>query len=119
MDLDVQVNPKKGATNLAGYSASKWAINGLTKTVALEVGQQNIRVNSICPGMTITPAIEHWFNEVPEQAEAFKASLSAGRVATPEDQANAAVYLCSHQASYVNGVTLTVDGGGVAGKLKR
>jgi NAD(P)-dependent dehydrogenase (short-subunit alcohol dehydrogenase family) len=109
----------EGAPNLAGYSASKWAINGLTKTVALEVGQQNIRVNSICPGMTITPAIEHWFNEVPEQAEAFKASLPAGRVATPEEQANAAVYLCSHQASYVNGVTLAVDGGGVAGKLQK
>ena len=109
----------EGAPNLSGYSASKWAVNGLTKTVALEVGQQNIRVNSICPGMTLTPAVEHWFKEVPEQAEAFKASLPLGRVATPEEQANAAVYLCSDMAAYVNGVTLAIDGGGVAGKMDK
>ncbi|WP_050615185.1 SDR family NAD(P)-dependent oxidoreductase [Bacillus testis] len=109
----------QGMPNLAAYSASKWGINGLTKTVALEYGQKGIRVNSICPGMTLTPAIEYWFSTAPEQAKAVEASLPSGKIATPEDQGNAAVFLCSDFAKQINGVTLPVDGGGVAGKLEK
>jgi len=100
-----------GAPNLAMMSASKWAINGLTKAVALEYGKKGIRVNSICPGMTITAAVEHWMKDAPEQAAAFEDKIPMGRMGRPEEQANAAVWLCSDQASYITGVNLAIDGG--------
>lgn len=100
-----------GAPNLAMMSASKWAINGLTKAVALEYGKKGIRVNSICPGMTITAAVEHWMKDAPEQSAAFEEKIPMGRMGLPEEQANAAVWLCSDQASYITGVNLAIDGG--------
>lgn len=103
-----------GVYGLSPYSSSKWGVNGLTKSVALEYGKQGIRVNSICPGMTLTPAVEAWSKEVPEQAEATKNAIPLGRLGKPEDQANAAVWLCSDQASYITGVNLPVDGGQTA-----
>jgi NAD(P)-dependent dehydrogenase (short-subunit alcohol dehydrogenase family) len=109
----------EGVPNMVPYVASKWAINGLTKSAALEYGQKGIRVNSICPGMTLTPAIASWFAAAPEQAEAVKASIPSGSLATPEDQGNAAVFLCSDLAAQISGVTLPVDGGFVAGKLQK
>lgn len=84
-----------GIANLSPYSASKFAVNGLTKSAALEYGKKGIRMNAICPGMTLTPAIEYWLGIVPEQANAGKESIPTGQVATPEDQGNAAVFLCS------------------------
>lgn len=103
-----------GAENMAGYSASKWAVNGLTKSIALEYGKQGIRINSICPGMTLTPAVEKWSQEAPEQAEYIKSNIPLGRIGKPEDQANAAVWLCSDKAAYITGVNLPVDGGHTA-----
>lgn len=103
-----------GVENMAGYSASKWAVNGLTKSIALEYGKQGIRVNSICPGMTLTPAVEKWSQEAPEQAEYVKNDIPLGKIGTPEDQANAAVWLCSDKAAYITGVNLAVDGGETA-----
>lgn len=108
----------EGVPNMADYVASKFGINGMTKTVALEYGQKGIRVNSICPGMTLTPAVEGWFEAAPDQAAAVKASLPSGDLATPEDQGNAAVFLCSDMARQISGVTLPVDGGFVAGKMQ-
>jgi len=103
-----------GVYGLAAYSAAKWAVNGLTKTVALEYGKQGIRVNSICPGTTRTAAIERWFKEVPEQAAQVEASIPLGRIGEAEEQANAAVWLCSDKASYITGVNLPIDGGTTA-----
>lgn len=103
-----------GSENLATYSAAKWAVNGLTKSVALEYGKKGIRVNSICPGMTMTAAVEYWMNESPEQAAAMEDSIPMGRVGTAQEQANAALWLCSDQSSYVTGVNLAVDGGQTA-----
>lgn len=103
-----------GSENLATYSAAKWAVNGLTKSVALEYGKKGIRVNSICPGMTMTAAVEHWMKEVPEQAAYVENDIPLGRIGQPEEQANAAVWLCSDKASYITGVNLPVDGGQVA-----
>ncbi len=99
---------------MAGYSSSKWAVNGLTKSVALEYGKQGIRVNSICPGMTLTSAVEQWEKGAPEQAEQVKQAIPIGRIGKPEDQANAAVWLCSDKAAYITGVNLPVDGGQTA-----
>src|SRR5699024_4948119 len=60
-----------GATlGLSPYVSSKWGVNGLTKTAALEYAGQNIRVNSFCPGMTKTDAVAQWAKEVPDQAKA-------------------------------------------------
>ncbi|MGH8879882.1 MAG: SDR family NAD(P)-dependent oxidoreductase, partial [Stackebrandtia sp.] len=70
-----------------------------------------IRVNAICPGTTSTPAIDSWFAEVPEQAERVEANIPLGRVGTPEDQAQGALWLCGDQSSYVTGVALPIDGG--------
>lgn len=100
-----------GAPNLAMMSASKWAVNGLTKAVALEYGKKGIRVNSICPGMTITAAVEQWMKDAPEQSAAFEEKIPLGRMGQAEEQANAAVWLCSDQASYITGVNLAIDGG--------
>lgn len=103
-----------GSENLATYSAAKWAVNGLTKSVALEYAKHGIRVNSICPGMTLTGAVEQWAKEVPEQAKFVENDIPLGRLGEPEDQANAAVFLCSEKAAYITGINLAVDGGQTA-----
>lgn len=103
-----------GSENLATYSAAKWAVNGLTKSVALEYAKHGIRVNSICPGMTLTGAVEQWAKEVPEQAKFVENDIPLGRLGKPEDQANAAVFLCSEKAAYITGINLAVDGGQTA-----
>ncbi len=95
----------------SAYSAAKTGVNGLTKSVALEFGKENIRVNSICPGMTMTPAIDEWMKDDPEEAKKLQANVPMGKLGTPEDQANAAVWLCSNRSAYVSGVTFSVDGG--------
>lgn len=95
----------------SAYSAAKFGVNGLTKTAALEYASQGIRVNSICPGMTMTPAVSKWMEEAPEEAEGLKNSVPMKRLGQPEDQANAVVWLCSDRASYITGISLSVDGG--------
>lgn len=109
----------EGAPNMAPYTASKFGIVGLTKSVALEYGQQGIRINAIAPGSTLTPALEQWAERAPEQYEAVLQGLPSGRMATPEDQANAAMFLCSNLATNISGVILPVDGGFVAGKMQQ
>ncbi|GAB4073825.1 SDR family oxidoreductase [Barrientosiimonas marina] len=103
-----------GTPGLAAYTSAKWGVNGLTKTVALESGKEGVRVNSICPGMTRTASVDSWSSESPEQAKEFEASIPIGHMGTPEDQANAAVFLCSDKAAYITGVNLPVDGGETA-----
>lgn len=103
-----------GSENLATYSAAKWAVNGLTKSVALEYAKQGIRINSFCPGMTLTPAVEAWAKEVPEQAKYVENDIPMGRMGRPEEQAQVAVWLCSDRSSYITGVNLAVDGGQTA-----
>lgn len=100
-----------GESGMAAYTSSKWGVNGLTKTVALETGKYGIRVNSICPGMTKTVSVERWAKESPDQARRQEQSIPLGRMGTPEDQANAAVWLCSDKAAFITGVNLPVDGG--------
>lgn len=109
----------EGVPNMAGYVASKHGISGLTKSIALEYGQENIRVNAIAPGSTLTPAIEGWAKVAPDQYQAVLDSLPSGEMAMPEDQANAVLFLCSDLARQVNGVILPVDGGFTAGKIQK
>ncbi|WP_040287455.1 SDR family NAD(P)-dependent oxidoreductase [Sporosarcina koreensis] len=109
----------EGSPNMAPYTASKHAIVGLTKSVALEYGQKGITINSIAPGATVTPAIEHWAQTSPEQYQGVLKTLPAGRMSTAEEQADAAVFLCSNMARSISGVTLAVDGGYTAGKMQQ
>ncbi|CAM3205743.1 glucose 1-dehydrogenase [Filibacter tadaridae] len=109
----------EGSPNMAPYTASKHAIVGLTKSVALEYGKKGITINSIAPGATITPAIEGWAKSSPKQYEAVLETLPAGEMSTPEDQGNAVVFLCSDLAKQISGVTLAVDGGYTAGKMQQ
>lgn len=103
-----------GTPGLSPYISAKHGVNGLTKSAALEFGKQNIRINSICPGMTRTSAVETWSKNAEEQAKAFEAGIPMGRMGVPNEQANAAVWLCSEQSSFITGVNLPVDGGETA-----
>ena len=95
----------------SAYNASKHGVVGLTKTAALEYAPQGIRVNCVCPGYIQTPMSAQ--NDPERQAQII-AREPIGRVGTPEEVAEAVVWLCSDVASFVTGHTMTVDGGYVA-----
>lgn len=90
-----------------GYPASKFAMNGMTKSMARELGRDNIRVNAVAPGVTRTDMVASLPDEV---IKPLIATIPLGRVGEPEDVANAFLYLASDMASYVTGVVLSVDG---------
>ena len=100
-----------GDPPIPGYTSSKHAIIGLTKTAALQYARQGIRANAVCPGVTRTPMVE----KVMEASDAVRQHLMnfapMGRIAEPEDIANAVIWLCSDKASFVTGHALVVDGG--------
>ena len=90
-----------------GYPASKFAVNGLTKSLARELGKFNIRVNAVLPGVTRTDMVA----ALPEEmVKRVSATIPLGRVGEPEEVANAFVFLASDMASYITGAFLSVDG---------
>ena len=96
-----------GQPSGVAYPASKFAVNGLTKSLARELGKDNIRVNAVAPGVTRTDMVA----VLPEEViKPIIAGIPLGRVGEPEDVANAFLYLASDMASYVTGVVLSVDG---------
>lgn len=107
------------------YSACKAAVIHLTRSVAMELGEQGVRVNCICPGGIATPIFGKGMGLSPEQADLtvdlMKDRLAHGqpikRAGLPEDIANAAAWLASDEASFVNGHALVVDGGITTGRL--
>ena len=107
-----------GGPRAAAYCASKGAVVQLTKSMALDHGRQNIRVNCICPGDTDTPMLRDEARQLGEPMEQFLAEAAErplGRIGRPEDIAQAALYLASDASSFVTGTALVVDGGGTAG----
>jgi NAD(P)-dependent dehydrogenase (short-subunit alcohol dehydrogenase family) len=96
------------------YVASKHGVVGLTKSAAMDYATQNIRVNAICPGVTRTPMVDAMIGEDKELEQLIVGVHPIGRVASPEEIAETAVWLCSDKASFVTGVALPVDGGLVA-----
>lgn len=89
------------------YPASKFAVNGLTKSLARELGRDNIRINAVAPGITRTDMVA----ALPEEMiKPLIASIPLGRVGEPEDVANAFLFLASDMASYITGAVLSVDG---------
>jgi len=107
-----------GGRNAVSYCASKGAVVNLTRAMALDHGDQNIRVNCICPGDTDTPMLRNEARQLGATDEAFLAEAAQRplrRIGRPEDIAQAALYLATDASSFVTGTTLVVDGGGLAG----
>ena len=107
------VDPHVG---LSPYGASKAAVVHLTRTAALECAADGIRVNVILPGRTRTAMLEEYYKLTPGAEEAAVAQAPLGRIGLPSETANAIVWLCSDCSSYVDGVSLLVDGGQHAGR---
>jgi NAD(P)-dependent dehydrogenase (short-subunit alcohol dehydrogenase family) len=99
---------------MSPYIASKHGIVGLTKAAALEYAKRGIRVNAVCPFNVRTAMIELATGGTPEGEAALAQLHPLGRLGTPEDVAEAVVWLCSERASFVTGVALPVDGGALA-----
>ena len=97
---------------LAGYVSAKHGVIGLTKVAALDYAAEGIRVNAIAPGPILTERLEAAGEEMQRQAGM---AMPMRRIGTPAEVAAATVWLCSDQASYITGATLTIDGGKLAG----
>lgn len=96
-----------GQPSGCGYPASKFAVNGLTKSLARELAKDQIRVNAVAPGVTRTDMVAALPQEMVDR---ISAGIPLGRMGEPLDIANAYLYLASDLASYVTGITLRVDG---------
>ena len=109
----------RGYPMRTSYSASKWSVRGITRTVALEVGKYNINVNAVCPGIVETPRMEKLCREKAkargwtyEQVyEEYVQDMALKRVTTPEDVANAVLFMCGEESRNITGQELAVDGG--------
>ena len=104
-----------GSTRQPGYSASKHAVVGLTRTAAIRWAKLGIRVNAVCPSSVQTPMTERSMALSPELRTHLMSMSPMGRLAEPCEVAEAALWLCSDRASFINGVALPVDGGFTAG----
>lgn len=96
-----------GQPSGVGYPASKFAVNGLTKSLARELAPNNIRVNAVAPGITNTDMVASLPKEM---IEPLIKTIPLGRIGEPKDIANAFLFLASNMASYITGVVLSVDG---------
>ncbi|WP_294037935.1 SDR family NAD(P)-dependent oxidoreductase [Sphingopyxis sp.] len=105
----------RGDRGFSPYSAAKAAVINYTRTLALDHGVDNIRVNALCPGLVDTPILAGALDALPAFTRDYMRSLPLGRAGRPEEIANAALFLASDEASYVTGTTLVVDGGRLAG----
>ena len=104
------IRPRPGLT---WYNATKAAVNNISKTMAVELGPDNIRVNAICPVIGETGLTSQFMGmpDTPENRAKFVATIPLGRFSTPRDIANAAVFLASDAADFLTGMEFTVDGG--------
>jgi len=104
------IRPRPGLT---WYNGSKGAVNVLSKSMAVELGPDGIRVNAICPVMGETGLLEKFMGvaDTPENRQRFLSSIPLGRLCRPSDVAAAALYLASEAAQFITGVELPVDGG--------
>lgn len=102
----------KAMPGIAHYTASKFAVIGLTRAVALECAAKNIRINAVCPGATETPNFLKLTNN---DAHAFDGYIPMHRIGRPDEVAEAVVWLMSDKSTYVTGAVLSVDGGMFAG----
>ena len=104
----------KGFPNRFVYGATKGAVIGLTKSIAIDFVKQNIRCNSIAPGTVYSPSWQDRVNQSPDPVQAkkdFIARQPMGRLGTAEEIADFAIYLASDESSFTTGQTFSVDGG--------
>ena len=102
-------------TGLSPYVAAKHGVTGLTRTVAIEYGRQNIRVNAVCPGYILTPMQEAEYTL--EMLHACASKIPLERLGSPEDVAALFAFLASDEAGFITGETIVIDGGEIAGGL--
>lgn len=110
----VNTSSQGGVTGFPGqaaYIACKHAVIGLTRTAALDYASRNIRINAICPGVIRTPMAEELMRRNPLLEKELVRDIPAGRLGSPEEIANAVLWLSSPQASFIDGHALLVDGG--------
>jgi NAD(P)-dependent dehydrogenase (short-subunit alcohol dehydrogenase family) len=108
-----------GIRDRLAYCATKFAVVGITKSMALDHARQGIRVNCICPGRVETPFVSARLKEYPDPQKAYEEMSSTqalGRMGRPEEIAAAALYLASDEAAFVTGTAFLIDGGWSAGK---
>lgn len=101
--------------NTSAYTTSKFALRGLTKAAALDLGPLGIRVNAILPGVIRTPMVSYIVDDYEDR---LAAGLPLGRIGEPMDVASAALFLASDESSWVSGLDLTIDGGQMASTPK-
>lgn len=105
-----------GDVGLDAYTASKHAVVGLTRSLAVTWASRGLRSNVVCPSVTITPMVTDWFKSLtPQEQDRYRRLTPIGRLAQPEEIAGPVAFLLSDEASYVNGAVLPVDGGATAG----
>jgi 3-oxoacyl-[acyl-carrier protein] reductase len=104
------IRPRPGLT---WYNSTKGAVNVMSKSMAVELGPDNIRVNAICPVLGATGLLEAFMGapDTPENRKKFIGTIPLGRLSEPKDIAKAAVYLASDEAEFITGVEFPVDGG--------
>lgn len=100
-----------GAPTLAGYSASKHGVMGLTRSAAIEYAKRGIRVNAVCPSYTNTDMVQRMLVGKPALREALVNASPMKRLGEPEEIGLAIAWLCSDESSFVNGQGLALDGG--------
>lgn len=101
--------------NQGAYCATKYAVVALSKSTALEVAAQNVRINALCPGITDTPMIERVSGGTEEGHAQLVAQEPVGRYARPEEMARACMWLSSDDSAFVVGAAINIDGGQSAG----
>jgi NAD(P)-dependent dehydrogenase (short-subunit alcohol dehydrogenase family) len=104
---------ERGAANLSLYTASKHAVEGLTKSAALEAAASGVRVNAVAPGPTETAMLDR-LTGTPDKKAAFYAAVPLKRGAKPQEIADAIVFLASDKASFITGQILRINGGKTA-----
>lgn len=107
-----------GVAGMTTYVASKFALTGITKSAALELGTMGIRVNSIHPGIIATPAVAGLKQSVQDELQAAVSRQPIARLGRPEEIGRAALFFASDDSSYCTGSMLLVDGGHIAGRSR-
>lgn len=101
----------KASGNNLSYSASKFAVVGMTKSAALEYGRKNIRINAVCPGFTHSALLDQLLAVSPDMGDKLKRIIPMGRFGEAEEIAEAICWLASEHSKFITGQTITLDGG--------
>jgi NAD(P)-dependent dehydrogenase (short-subunit alcohol dehydrogenase family) len=101
----------RGGPRSSAYYASKHAVLGMTKSVALEYAARGIRANAVCPGLTLTSIVETGFADAPDKLAYLRGRIPMGRAGQPDEVARVVTWLCSAESSFVTGAAIPVDGG--------